>query len=90
MKTIYSLTVRPSVRIPAGNLHINVGVERTYWFASIDERQIVLDWCRSKGWDVSCNLDHTMTAKEVQAEIRQNIKRSCEPFHHPVPAELIA
>lgn len=86
MKTIYTLTVRPSTRIPVGTLHLNVGGERTYYFSKLSERQKVLDWAREQGWPVSFNIDHLMSADEVVEEIKRDISRTCDHFHHPVPS----
>jgi len=86
MKTIYTLTIRPSVIIPAGGLSLDVGGERTYLFRTIEERQVIIDWAKANGWECSTSIDHTLTPNEVKAEIAQNIARCCEPFHHPVPS----
>lgn len=88
MKALYTLTVRPSVRIPAGELHLNVGGTRTFYFATVEERQPILDWARTQGWKHSTNIEHVQTADEVRAEILRDIEAACAHLHHPVPAEL--
>ncbi len=87
MKTVYTLTVRANVKIPCGNLNINldVGDERTFIFATITERQKILEWVRAQGWDHSTNIEHIMTADEVRKELTRSIEQTCERFRHPVP-----
>ena len=88
MKTVYTLTIRASVEMPVGGLKIDAGDERTFLFASLEERQKVLDWARKNGFSHSTSIDHIMTAKEVQGEILTSIERTCEYFYHPVPSHL--
>lgn len=88
MKTVYTLTVRPSVKIPAGNLRLDVGGERTFLFRTIEDRQLVLDWVRAKDWPHSTSIDHIMDNQEARTEILADIKRTCEYFHHPLPKGL--
>lgn len=86
--TLYTLTVEPRVRIPAGNLFLSVGGQRTFYFFSLDERQKVLDWVREKGWVHSTGVDHVMSSDEARKEILADIERTCDHFHHPVPSDL--
>jgi hypothetical protein len=44
MKTVYTLTVRANVKIPTGTLNLDVGTEQTFIFATITERQKILEW----------------------------------------------
>jgi hypothetical protein len=88
MQTIYTLTIRPSVQIPVGGLRLDVGNERTYLFRSLKERQAVIDWAKANGWECESSIDHLMAAKEVKAEIAQNVARCCEPFYFRAP-ELV-
>lgn len=86
MKTIYTLTVRSSVKIPAGTLNLDVGCERTFLFASVKERQPVLDFVKAQGWKHSTSIDHLMTAEEARREIKASITAACDHLHHPVPS----
>lgn len=91
MKTIYTLIVRPSTRIPAGNLFLNVGGERTFYFSKLSERQKALDWIRAQGWPViTGSIESLMTGEEAIEDIKRDIERTCKHFDYPVPAELIA
>ena len=85
MKTVYTLTVRPNIKIPVGTRNLNVGNERTFIFANITERQKILEWVRAQGWVHSTNIEHIMTADEVRKELTRSIEQTCERFHHPVP-----
>ena len=85
MKTVYTLTVRPNIKIPTGTLNLDVGNERTFIFATITERQKILEWVRAQGWVHSTNIEHIMTADEVRKELTRSIEQTCEHFHHPVP-----
>jgi tRNA A58 N-methylase Trm61 len=85
MKTVYTLTVRANVKIPTGTLNLDVGTERTYIFATITERQKILEWVRAQGWVHSTNIEHIMTVDEVRNEIINSIEQTCEHFNYPVP-----
>ena len=86
MQRIYTLTFRPSVIIPTGNLRLNVGGECKYLFRTFEERQAIICWAHANGWESSFGIDHLMNPNEVKETVAQNLALSCEPFHHPVPS----
>lgn len=80
MKTLYTLTFRPSVKIPAGTITLDVGSEYTFTFSSFAERQKTLEWVAAQGWSHSTNIDQIMTDEEVRKEVIELIQKTCDHF----------
>lgn len=85
MKTLYTLTFRPSVKIPTGTITLDVGREQTFTFSSVEERQKTREWVVKQGWPHSTNIDHIMTDEEVRREVLEGIEKTCDHFGIVVP-----
>ena len=84
-KTLYTLTFRPSVKIPAGTITLDVGREHTYIFSSVEERQKTLEWVAAQGWPHSTSIDLIMTDEEARKEILEEVENTCDYFKSAFP-----
>ena len=84
-KTLYTITFRPSVKIPAGTITLDVGRENTFIFSSFVEREKTLEWITAQGWPHSTNVEHIMTDEEVRREVIEGIEKTCDYFKSAFP-----
>lgn len=83
MKTVYTLSFRSSLKVPTGTLTLDVGHEQTILFASVEDRQPVLDAVRSKGWPHVTGIDHILSPADAFQRIVENINITRGHFHLP-------
>lgn len=84
-KTLYTLTFRPSVKIPTGTITLDVGKEQTFIFSSFAERQKTLEWVAAQGWPHSTSIDQIMTDEEARREVIEVIENTCDYFGCALP-----
>lgn len=90
MKTLYTLTFRPSVKIQAGTITLDVGREHTFIFSSVEERQKTLNWACANGWECSTCIEHITTYEEACREVITQIEKTCDHFGCAFPKILEA